>query len=38
MAVIWSPEARAELRGIGREIAVLILLSLDRFLVNVPAI
>jgi mRNA-degrading endonuclease RelE of RelBE toxin-antitoxin system len=34
IAVIWSPEARADLRAIDRESAVQILHCLDRYLVN----
>lgn len=32
VAVIWSPEARADLRAIDREIAMQILYCLDRYL------
>lgn len=32
IAVIWSPEARAELRTIDREIAMQILYCIDRYL------
>jgi mRNA-degrading endonuclease RelE of RelBE toxin-antitoxin system len=32
IAVIWSPEARAQLRAIDREIALQILYCLDRYL------
>jgi mRNA-degrading endonuclease RelE of RelBE toxin-antitoxin system len=32
IAVIWSPEARADLRAIEREAAMQILLSVDRYL------
>jgi mRNA-degrading endonuclease RelE of RelBE toxin-antitoxin system len=34
IAVIWSPEARADLRAIDREPAMQILYCLDRFLTN----
>lgn len=34
IAVIWSPEARADLRTIGRETAIQILHCLDRYLAN----
>ena len=34
MAVIWSPEARADLRTIDRETAMQILRCIDRYLVN----
>lgn len=34
IAVIWSPEARADLRGIDRETAIQILHCLDRYLAN----
>jgi mRNA-degrading endonuclease RelE of RelBE toxin-antitoxin system len=33
-AVIWSPEARADLRAINRETAMQILHCLDRYLVD----
>jgi mRNA-degrading endonuclease RelE of RelBE toxin-antitoxin system len=32
IAVLWSPEARADLRSIDRETAMQILLCLDRYL------
>ena len=32
IAVIWSPEARADLRAIDREAAMQILYSIDRYL------
>lgn len=34
IAVIWSPEARADLRAIDRETAIQILYCLDRYLAN----
>ena len=34
IAVIWSPEARADLRAINRETAVQILHCVDRYLAN----
>ena len=34
IAVIWSPEARADLRAIDRETALQILYCLDRYLAN----
>ena len=34
IAVVWSPEARAELRAIDRETALQILHCLDRYLGN----
>lgn len=34
IAVIWSPEARAELRAIDRETAMQILYCLDRYLAS----
>ena len=34
IAVIWSPEARADLRAIDRETALQILYCVDRYLVN----
>jgi mRNA-degrading endonuclease RelE of RelBE toxin-antitoxin system len=34
IAVIWSPEARGELRNIDREIAIQILHCLDRYLAS----
>jgi len=34
IAVIWSPEARADLRAIEREAAMQILLSVDRYLAS----
>ena len=34
IAVIWSPEARADLRAIDRETAMQILHCLDRYLAN----
>jgi mRNA-degrading endonuclease RelE of RelBE toxin-antitoxin system len=34
IAVIWSPEARADLREIGREIAMQILHCIDRYLLS----
>lgn len=34
LAVIWSPEARADLRSINRETAVRILYCLDRYLAS----
>jgi len=34
IAVIWSPEARADLRGVEREIAMQILHCVDRYLVS----
>ncbi len=34
IAVIWSPEARADLRAIDRETAMQILYCLDRYLAN----
>ena len=34
IAVIWSPEARADLRGIDRAIALEILHCVDRYLAN----
>ena len=34
IAVIWSPEARSDLRAIDRETALQILHCLDRYLVN----
>ena len=34
VAVIWSPDARADLRAIEREIAVQILHCIDRYLTN----
>jgi mRNA-degrading endonuclease RelE of RelBE toxin-antitoxin system len=34
IAVIWSPEARAELRAIDRETALQILHCVDRYLAN----
>ncbi len=34
IAVIWSPEARLDLRAIQREIAMQILYCLDRYLVS----
>ncbi len=33
-AVIWSPEARADLRAIDRETAMLVLHCVDRYLTN----
>ena len=33
-AVIWSPEARADLRGIDREIALQILYCVNRYLAS----
>jgi hypothetical protein len=34
IAVIWSPEARADLRAIERETAIQILHSVDRYLAS----
>jgi mRNA-degrading endonuclease RelE of RelBE toxin-antitoxin system len=34
IAVIWSPEARADLRAIDRETAIQILHCVDRYLAN----
>ena len=34
IAVIWSPEARADLRALDRETAMQILYCLDRYLAN----
>jgi mRNA-degrading endonuclease RelE of RelBE toxin-antitoxin system len=34
IAVIWSPEARADLRAIGRETAMQILRCVDRYLAS----
>ncbi|MGC9971149.1 MAG: type II toxin-antitoxin system RelE/ParE family toxin [Bryobacteraceae bacterium] len=34
IAVVWSPEARADLRAIGRETAMQILRSVDRYLAS----
>ena len=34
IAVIWSPEARADLRAIERETAMQILYCIDRYLTN----
>jgi mRNA-degrading endonuclease RelE of RelBE toxin-antitoxin system len=34
IAVIWSPEARAELRAIDRETAMQILRCVDRYMAN----
>jgi mRNA-degrading endonuclease RelE of RelBE toxin-antitoxin system len=34
LAVIWSPEARSDLRAIDRETAMRILTCLDRYLAN----
>lgn len=34
IAVIWSPEARADLRAIDRETAMQILYCLDRYLAS----
>jgi hypothetical protein len=34
IAVIWSPEARADLREIAREIAMQILYCIDRYLLS----
>ncbi len=34
ISVIWSPEARANLRAISRELAIQILHCLDRYLSN----
>lgn len=34
LAVIWSPEARADLRAIDRETAMQILYCLDRYLAS----
>jgi hypothetical protein len=34
IGVVWSPEARAELRAIDRETAMQILHCVDRYLVN----
>ncbi len=34
MAIVWSPEARADLRAIDREIAMQILQCLDRYLTS----
>jgi mRNA-degrading endonuclease RelE of RelBE toxin-antitoxin system len=34
IAVVWSPEARADLRAIERETAMLILRCVDRYLIN----
>ena len=34
IAIIWSPEARAELRAINRETAMQILHCVDRYLAN----
>lgn len=34
IAVVWSPEARADLRAIDRETAMQILYCLDRYLAN----
>jgi mRNA-degrading endonuclease RelE of RelBE toxin-antitoxin system len=34
IAVLWSPEARADLRAIAREQAMQILYCLDRYLAN----
>ena len=34
IAVVWSPEARANLRGIDRETALQILYCVDRYLAN----
>lgn len=34
IAVIWSPEARADLRAIEREIAMQILYCIDRYLAS----
>jgi len=34
IAVIWSPEARADLRAIEREIAIQILHCIDRYLAS----
>jgi mRNA-degrading endonuclease RelE of RelBE toxin-antitoxin system len=34
IAVIWSPEARADLRAIGRETAMQILHCVDRYLAS----
>jgi mRNA-degrading endonuclease RelE of RelBE toxin-antitoxin system len=34
VAVIWSPEARADLRAIDRETAMQILHCVDRYLIN----
>ena len=34
IAVIWSPEARADLRAVDRETALQILYCLDRYLVT----
>jgi hypothetical protein len=34
LAVLWSPEARSDLRAIDREAAMRILNCLDRYLAN----
>jgi len=34
IAVTWSPEARTDLRGIDREMAMQILHCVDRYLIN----
>ena len=34
IAVIWSPEARADLRAIDRETAMQVLYSIDRYLAS----
>lgn len=34
IAVLWSPEARGDLRAIDRDVAMQILQCLDRYLVN----
>ncbi len=34
IAVVWSPEARADLRAIARDVAMQILHCLDRYLAN----
>jgi hypothetical protein len=36
VAVVWSPEARADLRSIDRDTALRLLKSLDRFLKGAP--
>jgi mRNA-degrading endonuclease RelE of RelBE toxin-antitoxin system len=34
LAILWSPEARADLRGIDRDVAIQILHCVDRYLLT----
>ena len=38
VAVVWSPQGRAELRAVDRKIAMEILHRLDRYLIEILAV